>query len=162
MDTDVVYTTTYVASDASQQYGASFDSWVNFNLNVEFFKFYKHTYTFKLTPLRVMPYAHQLTYNRPASSNGMFDAFFSGSRDITMLEVKTKHIENVKTCGASFVDGAKDSNKMNPSCEYNADNEVKYADSVWKYDVGKLMDHSWYGVQSWFGPESMNNPDNFD
>lgn len=146
VDADVVYTTTYEAADSSQRIGFGVDTWFNLDLTFELFQFYKHMFTIAFTPIKIIPYTHEMTYVRPAPDSKTVDVLFAGSRNVTWLETKIKHYENVKVCGASIVEGAKDSSKFTPECYYDGMNAVKYTDKVWKYDIGKL-----FGISEWYG-----------
>lgn len=69
----------------------------------------------------------------------------SGTRDITVLALHTQHVENMKTCGASFVNAIEDGDSLAPKCEYNAESTSVYEDRFWGIDLGKGLG-PWYGA----------------
>lgn len=108
-----------------------------------------------------MPYNHTMMYNRPASDNGMTDVWFAIGHTIAVMDVKTIHWENTKVCSGSFVDATMYHDSLMPNCQYQDSNAVRYDDSVWKYDIGELLNQTWYGTENYWGPLDMNTYGNY-
>lgn len=151
-ETDAGYTTTYKGSDGtvhSESYGASIYSYANLTVGMEYFNSYKNQYMFSLIPLEVTPYTQTVNWMRPEAKNGQSVNAFGG-RTLTLAKFTTTYTENVKTCGASFVDAAvaMDASTLAPTCAYDKNTETNYEDSYWKYEP--LASNSWYGdAQFW-------------
>lgn len=157
---DAFYTTTYTSADAHEEYGLAVGSAVDVKMYVELFSWYTHTIIFHVVPLKLVPYNQALDYTRPAAkgSNGEAHVYLSGYREITILDVQTEHLENMKTCTASIVDtiSKMDSANLIPKCAYNPKTLSKYMDSVWKYNVGNLFGvNEWYGVKPYYSASKV-------
>lgn len=78
-----------------------------------------HSITFTVTPLEIVPYMESLMYERPIGDNGEAHASISAGSSITIMNFETTHVENMKVCGASFVDAIMDGDSLMPACEYS-------------------------------------------
>jgi hypothetical protein len=75
-------------------------------------------------------------------------------RNITIMEVTTHHVENMKTCSGSFWDAIDmmDASDLTPSCSYAANSMASYDDKYWHYDIGEQfgITDNIYGLQSYY------------
>ena len=74
-------------------------------------------------------------------------AYVDGASTIDFLDFYVTHTENMKTCGASFVNTLLNGGSLMPVCSYNTEFESSYADESWLYNVGALIANNaaWYG-----------------
>jgi hypothetical protein len=66
------------------------------------------------------------------------------------MSIKTTHTENMKTCGASFVDAIQNGNSLKPNCDYSAEFTSTYADTYWHYNVGEQFNLEWIGENAYY------------
>ena len=76
-----------------------------------------HTVQIQFVPLKIVPYYQELEYTRPIEGNGIH-TWVVGGRQFTVLATQVLHVENMKVCGASFVDAIKDGTSLTPMCSY--------------------------------------------
>jgi len=76
----------------------------------------------------------------------------AGYYDLSLARVRVLHEENMKTCMGSVIDSVVGPNagQWMPQCTYSGtwpnDFDWKWEDSYWTYDVGTMLQQSWYGT----------------
>lgn len=150
---DAYYTTTYKGADSHEYNGVKLDSYIDLSVEFEFFEWYKHTISFDFTPIQFVPYTQVVSYDRPIDG-GETHATVYGTHSLTLLALNTKHVEQAKTCGASFVDAVAYGDSLAPECGYSSEFKSSYWDAQWKYDAGSMLNiGEWYGTDSWYNKQ---------
>ena len=112
-----------------------------------------HKFEFTFIPFNIVPYNQDVDWNRPESKQKVVVNGY-GSRQVTLLKAYTTITENIKTCGASFVDTVTNANTeyLKPTCAYDPKTITKYDDAYWLYEPLAKMDSlkNWYGSAKWW------------
>lgn len=119
----------------SQTYAANIFANIGMNFWHEAFGSYQGTYDFILDIINFTPYGQTVTWSRFDGGNG-WDFDTHGYRDLNILNLKTRVVENAKTCGWSAVNNG---GSMSPVCAYNPDKQTDYIDPVWKFNGGQKI-----------------------